>query len=64
MEQQNKRPQMRLIRLRTPIRVNLQRLHRLTDGLDLDALDDDRAVSLFGEVLGALETSDATVFAA
>jgi hypothetical protein len=41
----------------------IEQLHRLTDGVDLDALSNETAVDLFGEVLGALETSEAAVFA-
>ncbi len=37
-------------------------LHRLTAGVDVEALDDRQAVDLFAEVLGALQTSDRDIF--
>lgn len=40
----------------------IRRLHRMTDRVDVEALNDRRAVELFSEVLGALEESDADVF--
>lgn len=40
----------------------IRRLHRMTEGVDVEALDDRQAVELFSEVLGALEESDADVF--
>lgn len=40
----------------------VRRLHRMTAGRDIDALDDAQALQLFAEVLGALESSDADVF--
>lgn len=42
----------------------IQRLHELTATVDVEALDDQEALDLFSEVLGALETSDASVFPA
>lgn len=38
------------------------RVHRMTDGIDLEALDDRQALDLFSEVPGAMETSEADVF--
>jgi len=40
----------------------IRRLNEMTTGVDVDALDDRQAVSLFSEVLGALETSGQDVF--
>lgn len=40
----------------------IRQLHRLTDGLDVEALEDREALELFSEVLGALETSEQDVF--
>lgn len=40
----------------------IRRVHAMTEGLDLDALSDRQALDLFSDVLGALETSDLTVF--
>lgn len=37
-------------------------LHRMTVGVDIDALDDRQAVELFSEVIGALEMFGADVF--
>lgn len=42
----------------------VQRLHGMTSGVDIDALDDRAALSLFSEVLGVLETSEAAIFGA
>lgn len=39
----------------------IRELHRMTAGLDIEALGDREALDLFREVLGALETSDRTV---
>lgn len=41
----------------------IRRLHDMTAGLDLDALEDPAALKLFSEVLGVLEISDRSVFA-
>ena len=40
----------------------IRQLHRLTVGVDVEALADREALQLFSEVLGALETSDQDVF--
>ena len=40
----------------------IRRLNQMTADVDIDALDDRQALDLFSEVLGALETSDQTVF--
>jgi len=42
----------------------IQRLHELTGSVDVEALDDRAALDLFSDVLGALESSDTTVFSA
>lgn len=39
-------------------------LHEMTAGVDFDALNDREALRRFAQVLGALEASDADVFAA
>ena len=40
----------------------VQHVHRMTAGVDIEALDDRQALSLFSEVLGVLETSDTEIF--
>lgn len=40
----------------------IRRLHDMTADVDIEALDDREALNLFGDVLGALETSETAVF--
>lgn len=41
----------------------IRRLHDMSAGVELDDFDDRAALKLLGKVLGALETSDQSVFA-